>query len=148
MLFRSRPVPLSPAGLPPRGTVLYIEDNPVNALIIVELIARRRDLILHVAEDGASGVAKAQSLVPDLILLDMQLPDFDGHEVLRRLRADPATARIPVIALSANAMPADIERALRAGMTDYWTKPLDFSAFMASIDALFGPPPEPAAPAP
>jgi CheY-like chemotaxis protein len=68
----------------------------------------------------------------------MQLPDFDGHEVLRRLRAEPVTARIPCIALSANAMPADIERALAAGFADYWTKPIDFRAFMASLDALFG----------
>ena len=76
-----------------------------------------------------------------LLLLDMQLPDIDGHEVLRRLRAEPATADIPVIALSANAMPDDIERALRAGLSDYWTKPLDFRAFMASIEQLFGPGP-------
>ena len=119
--------------------VLYIEDNPINALIIAELIARRPDLALQVAVDGASGVAQAASLLPDLVLLDMQLPDFDGFEVLRRLRADPATAAIPVIALSANAMPDDIDRALRAGMSDYWTKPLDFAAFMASLDRLFGP---------
>ena len=121
-----------------RHRVLYIEDNHVNALIIGELMARRTDLALHVAVDGASGVAQAQALKPDLILLDMQLPDFDGYEVLRRLRALPATASIPCIALSANAMPEDIERALNAGVSDYWTKPLDFKAFMASLDDLFG----------
>ncbi len=125
---------------PARGRrgVLYIEDNPVNALIIAELVARRSDLVLHVAPDGASGVTQARSLQPELILLDMQLPDFDGYEVLRRLRAEPQTAAIPCIALSANAMPADIERALRAGVSDYWTKPLDFKAFMTSLDTLFG----------
>jgi len=133
------PMPLPDAQRPLRGTLLYVEDNPVNALIISELIARRSDLKLHVAEDGLSGVKKAVELRPDLILLDMQLPDIDGHEVLRRLRAQSGTAGIPVIALSANAMPDDIDRALRAGMSDYWTKPLDFRAFMASIDALFGP---------
>ena len=122
----------------PQHDVLYIEDNPVNALIISELVARRTDLALHIAPDGASGVAQARALRPDLILLDMQLPDFDGYEVLRRLRNEPLTAAIPCIALSANAMPADIERALRAGVSDYWTKPLDFKAFMASLDALFG----------
>jgi CheY-like chemotaxis protein len=94
--------------------------------------------VLHVAPDGASGVARARELRPDLVLLDMQLPDFDGYEVLRRLRADPATAAIPCIALSANAMPEDIERALRAGVADYWTKPLDVRAFMASLEAMFG----------
>jgi CheY-like chemotaxis protein len=104
-------------------------------------VARRSDLRLDVAVDGASGVAQAAALRPDLILLDMQLPDFDGFEVLRRLRQTPATAAIPCIALSANAMPEDIQRALQAGMSDYWTKPLDFKAFMASIEALFGPAP-------
>lgn len=145
--------PLQPAGAPApaapaagaagplRGQLLYVEDNPVNALIIQELVARRADLALHVAPDGASGVRLARDLLPDLVLLDMHLPDFDGHEVLRRLRADPATAKIPVIALSANAMPDAIERALRAGMADYWTKPLDFGAFLASLDTLFGPAP-------
>ncbi len=118
--------------------VLYIEDNHVNALIIGELMARRSDLALHVAVDGAAGVAQAQALKPDLILLDMQLPDFDGYEVLRQLRAVPSTAAIPCIALSANAMPEDISRALEAGVSDYWTKPLDFKAFMASLDDLFG----------
>ena len=96
---------------------------------------------MHIAEDGLSGVRLATELQPDLVLLDMQLPDIDGHEVLRRLRAQPNTARIPVIALSANAMPEDIARALRAGMSDYWTKPLDFRALMGSMDALFGPAP-------
>jgi PAS domain S-box-containing protein len=122
-----------------RGTLLYVEDNPVNALIMEELVARRPDLRLHIAVDGTSGVARAIELRPDLVLLDMQLPDFDGHEVLRRLRADPRTAGIPCIAVSANAMPEDIERALRAGIADYWTKPLDFRAFLAALDALFGP---------
>ncbi len=123
---------------PPKRKVLYIEDNHVNALIIGELMARRSDLALHVAVDGASGVAQARALKPDLVLLDMQLPDFDGYEVLRRLRAERLTAHIPCIALSANAMPEDIERALNAGVSDYWTKPLDFKAFMASLDDLFG----------
>jgi hypothetical protein len=125
-----------------RGRLLYVEDNPVNAMIISELISRRADLQLHVAVDGESGVRHAVETQPDLVLLDMQLPDIDGHEVLRRLRAHARTAHVPVIALSANAMPDDIERALRAGMSDYWTKPLDFATFMASIETLFGPPPE------
>jgi CheY-like chemotaxis protein/anti-sigma regulatory factor (Ser/Thr protein kinase) len=121
-----------------RRTLLYVEDNPVNALIIAELVARRSDLVLHVAADGLSGVAQARSLKPELVLLDMQLPDIDGLEVLKRLRAHPETAAIPVIALSANAMPEDINRALAAGCSDYWTKPLDFRAFMAGLDTLFG----------
>ncbi len=123
------------------GTVLYIEDNPVNAMIVSELLARRTDLTLHLAVDGVSGLASARALKPDLLLLDMQLPDLDGILVLQALKADPATAAIPCIALSANATPDDIERALRAGCADYWTKPLNFRAFMASIEALFGPAP-------
>lgn len=123
------------------GTVLYIEDNAVNTLIVGELIAQRSDLKMLSAETGAGGCEIARSARPHLVLLDMQLPDIDGFEVFKRLRADPRTARIPCIALSANAMPDDIERALRAGFADYWTKPLDFRTFMASIEALFGPAP-------
>lgn len=122
-------------------TVLYIEDNPVNALIVSELVRRRRDLRLHVASCGVEGVALARSLQPAMVLLDMQLPDIDGHEVLRRLRATRGLETVPVIALSANAMPHDIERALRAGMTSYWTKPLDFATFHKAMVAQFGPPP-------
>ena len=102
---------------------------------------------MHVAVDGTSGVEQAGLLLPELILLDMQLPDFDGLEVLRRLRARPATAAIPCIALSANAMPDYIQNAMSAGLADYWTKPLDFGAFMASIDRLFGHAPRGAPPA-
>jgi hypothetical protein len=125
----------------PRHRLLYIEDNPVNALIIRELVGRRGDLAVHVAPDGTSGVAQARELQPGLVLLDMQLPDIDGLEVLAQLRADPATRAIPVIALSANAMPDDIDRALAAGCSGYWTKPLDFRAFMAGLETLFGRPP-------
>jgi len=130
-----------PASAPVRHQLLYIEDNPVNALIISELVARRADLQMHIAVDGLSGVALARQLLPELVLLDMQLPDIDGHEVLRRLRSAPATASIPCIALSANAMPEDIAKALAAGMSDYWTKPLDFSVFLKALDRLFGPAP-------
>ena len=123
-----------------RHRVLYIEDNPVNALIITELLACRANLVLEVAVDAASGVAAARALRPDLILLDMQLPDADGFEVLRQLRADPVTAHIACVALSANAMPEDIARARRAGVADYWTKPLDFKAFLAALDDRLGSP--------
>jgi len=122
---------------PYRGELLYIEDNPVNVLIVEELIARCPGLTLASEPDGTQGVARAKSMRPKLVLVDMQLPDFDGYEVLRRLRAEPVTAGIPCVALSANAMPEDIQRALAAGFVDYWTKPIDFRAFMASIDNLF-----------
>eukprot|EP01137_Pigoraptor_chileana_P018697 Opistho-2@78620 len=78
-----------------RGRLLYIEDNPVNVLVVEELVARRPHLQLSCEGTGTRGLARARELQPDLILLDMQLPDFNGHEVLQRLRADPATAAIP-----------------------------------------------------
>ena len=129
--------PLPP--LPPGGRLLYIEDNEVNLLIVRELMRQRDDLPFLSAPDGGSGLATARAEQPVLILLDMQLPDMDGHEVLRQLRADPATAGIRCIAVSANAMPEDILRAREAGFDDYWTKPLDLTAFMRGINALFGP---------
>ncbi len=138
------PTPMSDEPALPRAPgrparLLYIEDNPVNLLIVQELLARRSDLQLDTAVDGLSGVSQAQGGRPDLILVDMQLPDIDGHEVLRRLRADSATADIPCISVSANAMPDDITQALQAGFADYWTKPLDLQRFMRSLDAFFGP---------
>ncbi len=116
--------------------VLCIEDNPVNTLLVRELLADRRDLRLTCAADGASGIAAALSECPDVVLLDLQLPDIDGHEVLRRLRARQALDGCTVIALSANAMPADVEAALAAGFDDYWTKPIDFPRFVSGIDRL------------
>ena len=135
--------PLPPA-LPASGRrplVLYIEDNEVNMMIVRELVRQRPDLDFEGAEDGASGLAAARRLSPMLILLDMQLPDTDGHAVLRQLRADPATATIRCIALSANAMPEEIRKARSEGFDDYWTKPLDLAAFLRSLEALFGPAP-------
>jgi CheY-like chemotaxis protein len=107
-------------------------------LIVKELLARRSGVQLDIAVDGASGVAQALQLQPELILIDMQLPDMDGLQVLQRLRAHATLSRVPCIALSANAVPEDVQRALDAGMADYWTKPLDFNAFLAALDRLFG----------
>ena len=120
------------------GRLLYIEDNPVNLLIVQELLLQRPDLQLHTASTGEQGVAMALAECPDLILVDMQLPDFDGHEVLRRLRARQETRAIPCISVSANAMPEDIRLALQAGFAAYWTKPLDLGEFMRSLDSIFG----------
>ncbi|MDP9126310.1 MAG: response regulator, partial [Pseudomonadota bacterium] len=122
---------------------LYIEDNAVNVLIVSELVRRRPGIEFDSMPDGASGVARAAQTLPGLTLVDMQLPDIDGLEVLARLRANPQTAGLRVVALSANAIPADIQRALQAGFDDYWTKPLDFRIFNAALDQVFGPPPRP-----
>lgn len=117
-----------------QAQLLYIEDNPVNQLVIQELVALRPAWQLSLAGDGRQGLASAASLRPDLILLDLELPDMNGFQVLEALRADPATASIPCIALSASAMPEDLRRAQAAGFAAYWTKPVDFKAFHAGLD--------------
>ena len=119
-----------------RLDVLYIEDNPVNVLLVQELVALRPDVRLQVAVDGLSGVARALAEAPHVVLVDMQLPDIDGYEVLRRLRAEPTLADVTIVALSANAMPEDISRARQAGFDDYWTKPIDFHAFLRALTSL------------
>ncbi|MBT9527244.1 MAG: PAS domain-containing protein [Rhizobacter sp.] len=126
--------PVAPAR---KGSLLYIEDNPVNVLLIEELIRMRPGLTLESTGTGLAGVARAATLQPDLILVDIQLPDIDGFEVLRQLKAQPETAHIACIALSANAMPADIARASAAGFSDYWTKPIDFGHFLGALDKRF-----------
>ena len=139
------PAPATPAGRPdahalaaPVGSVLYIEDNAVNALLVEQLLARWDGVRLSVAADGHGGLKMAAALQPDLVLLDMQLPDLDGIEVLRRLRADEALRDTPVIVLSASAMPEEIALARSCGATDYWTKPLDFQRFLAGIARTLG----------
>jgi len=132
-------LPAAADALPRRRRLLYVEDNAVNRTIVEQLIERRGGIALDCAVDGEGGVRAAQAHPPDLVLIDMQLPDFDGHELLRRLRADARTAALPCIAVSANAMPQDIERALAAGFADYWTKPLDLRAFLRALDRLLGP---------
>lgn len=117
--------------------LLYIEDNPVNTLVVQELVAMRPGLKLDCAADGVSGLALAMQLAPELILIDIQLPDIDGFEVLRRLRAQPQTAHIRCIAVSADALASDIARARQLGFSDYWTKPLDFTQFLGGLDAMF-----------
>ncbi|MCE9659233.1 MAG: PAS domain-containing protein [Burkholderiales bacterium] len=119
------------------GQILYIEDNQVNVLLVEELVKTVSGLAITSEPTGRAGVARAKALRPDLVLIDLQLPDFDGFEVLRRLRADPDTEAIPCIALSANAMPEDIERGLAAGFADYWTKPIDFPAFLTALKKRF-----------
>jgi len=119
------------------GQILYIEDNQVNVLLVEELVKTVSGLAITSEATGRAGVARAKALMPDLVLIDLQLPDFDGFEVLRRLRAEASTTAIPCIALSANAMPEDIERGLAAGFADYWTKPIDFAAFLTALKKRF-----------
>ena len=121
------------------GQLLYIEDNSVNVLLVEELVKSLSGLKIVSEATGAAGVARARALRPDLILVDMQLPDFDGFEVLRQLRAHPETRTTRCIALSANAMPDDIARGIKAGFDDYWTKPIKFKPFLDALDRLFPP---------
>lgn len=121
------------------GLVLYIEDNAVNVMLIEELVASLSGLSIRSAATGTAGVAMAEELRPDLVLIDMELPDIDGYEVLRRLHASPQTAQLHCVALSANAMPKDIATARQAGFADYWTKPIDVVRFMDALEALFPP---------
>ena len=115
------------------GTVLYIEDNAVNVLLMEAMLAQQTRLRMLSAETPETGLQMACAQRPDLILLDIQLPGIDGYEVLRRLRADEATHDIPVIAISANALRADIERGRAAGFDDYLTKPIDQRALVATL---------------
>ncbi len=114
--------------------LLYVEDNPANLKLVEQIIARHPDLRLLTAVNGMSGIDMARVSSPDVILTDINLPDISGFEVLKALHEDPVTARIPVIAISANAMPLDIERGLKAGFFRYITKPLKVSEFMEALD--------------
>jgi signal transduction histidine kinase/ActR/RegA family two-component response regulator len=123
----------APAGRALR-TLLYVEDNPANLELVEQLIARRSDLRLLSAADGQVGIEYARAYQPDLILMDINLPGISGIEALRILRADASTAHIPIIALSANAVPRDISRGLEAGFFNYLTKPIKVNEFMDALD--------------
>jgi len=118
----------------PLRTLLYVEDNPANLELVEQLIARRTDLRLLSAADGDLGVEFARAYQPDVILMDINLPGLSGIEAMQLLRADPATAHIPIIALSANAVPRDIEKGLEAGFFSYLTKPIKVDLFMDALD--------------
>jgi signal transduction histidine kinase/ActR/RegA family two-component response regulator len=120
-------------------TLLYIEDNPANLKLVQEIVAFRPGLRLLSAPDGHFGLSLAKSHRPDAILMDLNLPGMSGYEVLAQLRREPETARIPVIALTANAMPDDVARGLAAGFARYLTKPIDIERFYEAIDGVLHP---------
>ena len=115
-------------------SLLYVEDNPGNRLLVEAIIARRPHIRLLSAPNGKKGIEMAQKFQPGLILMDIDLPDISGIDAMKALAADPLTARIPVVALSANAMSHDIEKGLKAGFLRYLTKPINISAFMEMLD--------------
>jgi CheY-like chemotaxis protein len=116
--------------------VLYVEDNPVNVALMSAVLALREQVRVEVACDGQAGLDMARALRPDLVLLDMDLPVMDGPTVLRHLKSDPALARIPCVAVSANAMDADIKQALGAGFSDYVVKPFAMQRLLAMLDGF------------
>jgi CheY-like chemotaxis protein len=118
----------------PSHTLLYVEDNPANLMLVGDLVARRPDIRLLSAPDGIRGVDLARSALPDVILMDINLPGISGIEALGILAEDPHTMHIPVVALSANAMPRDIEKGLEAGFFRYLTKPIKLNEFMDTLD--------------
>jgi len=125
--------PRLPDGTPLR-TLLYVEDNPANLELVEQLVARRPDLRLLSAPDGELGVALARAYLPEVILMDINLPGMSGMQAMKLLRADSSTAHIPIIALSANAVPNDVEKGLQAGFFNYLTKPIRVERFMDALD--------------
>ena len=117
-----------------KSTLLYIEDNPANMMLVEQLIARRPELKLLTAEDGTLGIELARACRPDVILMDINLPGINGTDALKVLLRNPMTAKIPVIALSANAMPRDIKTGIDAGFFKYLTKPIKVAEFMETLD--------------
>jgi len=119
----------------PLRTLLYVEDNPANLLLVENLLERRPDIHLLSAQDGLRGIEIARASLPDVILMDINLPGISGIHALEILRKDPTTAHIPVIALSANAMPRDIIKGLEVGFFRYLTKPIKLNEFLDTLDA-------------
>jgi len=117
--------------------ILLVEDNEMNRDMLSRRLERRGYEVV-LAVDGQNGVEMAQSEAPDLILMDMSLPVFDGWEATRRLKASPETNHIPIIALTAHAMASDREKSLEAGCDDYDTKPVELPGLLTKIEALLG----------
>jgi CheY-like chemotaxis protein len=114
--------------------VLYIEDEPLNVLLMTEMFRDHAGWSLQVEPDGTSGLRAAREDAPQLLLVDMNLPDMSGLEIVARLRADPRTAALPCIALSADAMPEQARAARQAGFDDYWTKPISIAQMWIALE--------------
>ena len=117
--------------------ILLVEDNEMNRDMLSRRL-ERKGYQVEMAVDGRQGVDKAKTLAYDLVLMDMSLPEIDGWEATRELRADPATKELPIIALTAHAMSGDREKALEAGCNDYDTKPIELSRLLGKMEALLG----------
>ena len=115
-------------------TLIYVEDNPANLMLVEGLVARLPNIRLLSATDGTRGVEVARASLPDVILMDINMPGLSGIQTMRIPAEDPATTHIPVIALSANAIPHDIESALKAEVFRYVTEPIKISELMDALD--------------
>jgi PAS domain S-box-containing protein len=115
-------------------TLLYVEDNPANLMLVEQIIEGRAHIRMLSAHEGNLGIALARAHIPDVILMDINLPGISGFQVLKMLREDPLTMHIPVLAISANAMPRDIEKGLKAGFFRYLTKPIKVNEFLNALD--------------
>ena len=118
-----------------KSTVLYIEDDPSNRLLVRRVLEASGYEIIE-AVDGASGLDIARQATPDLILLDINLPEFDGYEMAGQLRAIPGMSEVPIIALTANVMKGDRERSLESGCDGYLQKPIDVDTLPSQIAAF------------
>jgi signal transduction histidine kinase/CheY-like chemotaxis protein len=116
-------------------TLLYVEDNPANLMLVEQIIEGIPHVRMLSARDANLGIALARANLPDVILMDINLPGLSGSQALKILREDPATAHIPVLAISANAMPRDIEKGVEAGFFRYLTKPIKVNEFMQALDS-------------
>ena len=132
----SRSVAALPSAATRTFTVLCIEDDPANQMLMQRLLARRTDLRLLLASDGSEGLQLARETRPDVVLMDINLPGMSGLEAMKLLSANPATAHIPVIAVSANAMRLDVEQGLQAGFFRYLTKPINTDLIMQTLDEV------------
>ncbi len=122
-----------PKAMPAERCVLYVEDEPINVMLMEEIFRRQAAWTLLVANDGEQGLQLARTHQPDLLLIDMNLPDMNGLELLRRLRADSATQQLRCVVLSADALPDQVSTALAAGFSDYWTKPIDVPLVLGKL---------------
>jgi CheY-like chemotaxis protein len=116
-------------------TILLVEDNEFNRDMLSRRLIRKGFSIL-IAENGISGLKTAREALPDLILMDVSLPDIDGLEITRQLKADPQTKRIPIIVITAHAMVGDRQQSIAAGADDYHMKPVQLAALLSQIQAL------------
>ncbi|MCW8193244.1 PAS domain-containing protein [Proteobacteria bacterium 005FR1] len=119
-----------------KNLILYIEDNPANLRLVNKILGRRDDIELITAHTSGLGIELAAAKKPDLILLDINLPGLNGYQVMNVLRANPDLCEVPVVAITANAMPRDLERGKKAGFVDYLTKPLDVDRFTSAISSV------------